>query len=60
MGISQVNVQILRQKKIIDTANTAIHELERAQKLRKGEDVLPTLTVDVNQMGSFGETDKNL
>lgn len=38
----------------------AIHELERAQKLRKGEDVLPTLTVDVNQMGSFGETDKNL
>lgn len=38
----------------------AIHELERAQKLREGEDVLPTLTVDVNQMGSFGETDKNL
>lgn len=38
----------------------AIHELERAQKLRKGEDVLSTLTVDVNQMGSFGETDKNL
>lgn len=38
----------------------AIHELERAQKLRKGEAVLPTLTVDVNQMGSFGETDKNL
>ena len=38
----------------------AIQELERAQKLRMGEDVLPTLTVDVNEMGSFGETDKNL
>ncbi|MBI2613322.1 MAG: hypothetical protein HYW62_00905 [Candidatus Levybacteria bacterium] len=38
----------------------AIHELERAQKVRKGENVSQTLTVDVNQVGSFGETDKKL
>lgn len=33
-----------------------LHELERAQKLRKGEPVVQALAVDVSQMGSFGES----
>jgi len=32
-----------------------IHELERAQSIRKGEKVVQALAVDVNQVGSFGE-----
>lgn len=34
----------------------ALHELERAQRLRKGEKVTQPIPVDVNQMGSFGES----
>ena len=37
-----------------------IHELERAQRLRKGELILPPIMADINKLGSFGETDKNL
>lgn len=33
----------------------ALHELERAQKIRRGEKVLQPLAVDINQVGSFGE-----
>lgn len=33
----------------------AIHELERVQRLRNGENVLPPITADINQMGSFSE-----
>jgi len=35
----------------------AIHELERLQRFRKGEKVLPPITADITQMGSFGESD---
>ena len=35
----------------------AIHELERVQRFRKGESILPPITADINQMGSFGESD---
>lgn len=35
------------------------HELERAQQFRKGEKVVQTLAVDVNQVGSFGEKEEN-
>lgn len=38
----------------------ALHELERAQKVRKGENVLPSLPIDVNQVSSFGETGQNV
>jgi len=38
----------------------AIHELERTQRLRKGEKVPPPITADINQVGSFGETDKTV
>lgn len=38
----------------------AIHELERAQKIRRGEKVLQPLAVDINQVGSFGETGQNI
>lgn len=38
----------------------AVHELERAQKIRRGENVSQPLSIDVNQVGSFGESDKNL
>lgn len=33
----------------------AIHELERVQRLRKGENILPPITADINEVGSFGE-----
>ena len=33
----------------------AIHELERVQRFRKGEKILPPITADINQIGSFGE-----
>lgn len=36
----------------------ALHELERAQKLRRGENVVQALAVDFNSVGSFGETNK--
>lgn len=36
----------------------ALHELERAQRARKGEKLSFPKIVDVNQMGSFGENDK--
>ena len=32
----------------------AIHELERVQRLRKGENILPPITADINEVGSFG------
>lgn len=38
----------------------AIHELERMQGFRKGEKILPPITADITQMGSFGENSKNL
>ena len=34
----------------------ALHELERAQKIRRGEKIPQPLAVDINQVGSFGET----
>lgn len=34
----------------------ALHELERAQRLRRGEKVTQPIPVDVNQMGSFSES----
>jgi len=34
----------------------ALHELERAQRLRKGEKIFQPVAVDVNKMGSFGES----
>lgn len=33
----------------------ALHELERTQRSRKGEQIPAPLTADINQMGSFGE-----
>lgn len=33
----------------------ALHELERAQRARKGESMLQPVVVDVNQVNSFGE-----
>lgn len=33
----------------------AIHELERAQRIRKGEKILAPLVSDISHMGSFGE-----
>lgn len=33
----------------------SLHELERAQRSRKGEQISAPLTADINQMGSFGE-----
>lgn len=33
----------------------AMHELERIQRMRKGEKISAPLAVDVNEMGSFGE-----
>jgi len=38
----------------------AIHELERTQRARTGEKIALPLTVDINQVGSFSETNKNL
>lgn len=38
----------------------ALHELERAQKIRRGEKILQPLAVDINQVGSFGETGQNI
>ncbi len=38
----------------------AIHELERAQKVRRGENILQPVAIDINQVGSFGETGQNL
>lgn len=38
----------------------AVHELERAQRIRKGEKILAPITADINQVGSFGETDQNI
>lgn len=38
----------------------ALHELERTQRLRNGEKILPPITADISQMGSFGENDKNI
>ncbi len=38
----------------------AIHELERTQRARKGEKLALPITADINQLGSFSETNKNL
>jgi hypothetical protein len=37
----------------------AIHELERVQRLRKGERIPPPIMADINRLGSFGENNKN-
>lgn len=37
----------------------ALHELERSQRLRKGEKILAPITADINEMGSFGERGGN-
>lgn len=36
----------------------ALHELERVQRLRKGERLQQPVAVDISQMGSFGENQK--
>jgi hypothetical protein len=38
----------------------AIHELERIQRLRRGEKISPPIMADINKLGSFGENNKNL
>lgn len=54
-----VNIYARYESTIENRMYKALHELERVQRMRNGDNVPSPLTIDVQEMGSFCENDKS-